>query len=1073
MKMKKHKTWYFLTQLCIHLNFVHLAGDNSFEVDSLNCTGDGFFMCQRGGVDVCHNAIHMCDGIVHCDDVADEAKCGTLGNCPDSQFECRFRGRNTCLNKEKHQCDGIFHCDDASDESPSVCANCTKPGLTMCRDGSRCIHTDINVCKGIPTCADGSDESDEYSNCEVCLQNDTVPCPGFPGNCARVCDGYPTCPDRWDEMLSTCEAYNMTCSDYRCNDSSMCLHKELLCDAGNDCYSGEDEAAEHCKDKCQSLQSNLTSDKAPFPCDQGSCIMREQACSAQKQPLCKDGTDMSFEVCNGKCYTEYPAKVDPYRWPCADESKCILRTSVCNAKRDCPDGSDEGDDCPWYVRLNLVFTLLIGLAATLQSVLLHFLFSAWSRSLTEAVQSSPTEFPSLDTQIPSDSIWAARWLRGGKHTFRERLTRTRTRTAVPFLRPAAHSSSSTPSFLLHPALSDISGQNWSWQKVGEELRIEVIVFNRDNRYLLGLLSSIEAQDAHPGNVHEMFKGFFSHLESRGHTQEAVMFSVRQSIGHHNFANLMLTGTKGPPSSLVGKVYQLKLWLKELEGRGKIGFVCFFILNTLLSCISPFFIYLDNVKDFALLLILRGTVQRQHLVCPDLGSCHDASQAEKNLLDALLVTVSVSLVTTSLHAFHHRRHFFATNPVLDIVLFVSSPLLPGIYHMQLAAVSHALERERKDITNLEYQSRKQHIEKLTDIIQQSKSVEVGLESITQIFILCGLATFAPFVFKAPSGQTYSYFYGVAELVLKGNAPLFVATILMSFLGPCFFYVNNENHKKKESFNMGTKLVLLLKNVFFLLARQGAIISAIFIPIISQWDMFAQNVGVDAVNFLDLKVFEKEFGDHFSSGLQSLSDEIWIHSAWFICFFVLHLFVVVTNAVLCSPAFGASHMIERWQHLLSSFWLPLPFTSIREVNRGEEKPELWFLIAFHSFENTALLLASRWCYLPAYPPGLLVVQITLLAVNLVVAMLSSCKKELLKGAYLIRLYLVALVLFNVATILVPIQGVENGLLIIDICIITLNTLGVAASVLYTNRIELYADLPQILHNLPSFGPEVRLT
>ena len=394
-------------------------------------------------------------------------------------------------------------------------------------------------------------------------------------------------------------------------------------------------------------------------------------------------------------------------------------------------------------------------------------------------------------------------------------------------------------------------------------------------------------------------------------------------------------------------------------------------------------------------------------------------------------------------------------------------------MQLAAVSHALEREKKEITNLEYQSRKQHIEKLTDIIQQSKSVEVGLESITQIFILCGLATFAPFVFKAPSGQTYSYFYGVAELVLKGNAPLFVATILMSFLGPCFFYVNNENHKKKESFNMGTKLVLLLKNVFFLLARQGAIISAIFIPIISQWDMFAQNLGVDAVNFLDLKVFEKEFGDHFSGGLQSLSEEVWIHSAWFICFFVLHLFVVVTNAVLCSAAFGASHMIERWQHLLSSFWLPLPFTSIREVNRGDEKPELWFLIALHTFENTLLLLASRWCYLPAYPPGLLVVQITLLAVNLVVAMLSSCKKELLKGAYLIRLYLVALVLLNVATILVPIQGVENGLLSIDICIITLNTLGVAASVLYTNRIELYADLPQILHNLPSFGPEVRLT
>ena len=41
---------------------------------------------------------------------------------------------------------------------------------------------------------------------------------------------------------------------------------------------------------------------------------------------------------------------------------------------------------------------------------------------------------------------------------------------------------------------------------------------------------------------------------------------------------------------------------------------------------------------------------------------------------------------------------------------------------------------------------------------------------------------------------------------------------------------------------------------------------------------------------------------------------------------------------------------------------------------------------------------------------------------------------------KIYLLALLLLNVATILVPIQGVENGLLVIDICIITLNTLGV---------------------------------
>ena len=101
------------------------------------------------------------------------------------------------------------------------------------------------------------------------------------------------------------------------------------------------------------------------------------------------------------------------------------------------------------------------------------------------------------------------------------------------------------------------------------------------------------------------------------------------------------------------------------------------------------------------------------------------------------------------------------------------------------MNETLEKEKKDLTNVEYQTRKQHIEKLRGIVLQSKSIEVGLEAISQIFILCGLATFYSYVFKAPSGQTYSYFYGVAFLVLKGNALFFIGSIFISFLGPCWF------------------------------------------------------------------------------------------------------------------------------------------------------------------------------------------------------------------------------------------------------------------------------------------------
>ena len=242
------------------------------------------------------------------------------------------------------------------------------------------------------------------------------------------------------------------------------------------------------------------------------------------------------------------------------------------------------------------------------------------------------------------------------------------------------------------------------------------------------------------------------------------------------------------------------------------------------------------------------------------------------------------------------------------------------------------------------------------------------------------------------------------------------------------------------------------------------------------MFVGHGGVNAVKLLDLKVIEKEFGDYFRSGLQSVSDEVSRHSIWFVGFVVFHLFVVVTNVFLCSPKFGSSHMSERWQHLLASFWLPLPYLSRREVDGGEEKHELWFLIALHTFENTALLLVSRWCFLsafPAYPPALLVVQIAFLAVNMVVAMFSCCKRQLFNGGCFLWFYLLALVLLNVAIILVPKPGLENGFFVIDIVTMTLNTLAVAVSVFYTSSLELYADLPHILHNLPSYGPEVRLT
>merc|ERR1719234_886240 len=395
--------------------------------------------------------------------------------------------------------------------------------------------------------------------------------------------------------------------------------------------------------------------------------------------------------------------------------------------------------------------------------------------------------------------------------------------------------------------------------------------------------------------------------------------MMQAIGHHRLAHLAL---KGPPNFLDRKVYQLRKWMEHVEGKNKLWSASISTIQTLSSCVTPFLLFLDYVKDPVLLLILRGTVQRLEEGCNSLtnisasDSCLAASQAEKNLLDALFITLSVSIITTSLHAFHQRNHFFKTNCMFDFLLFISSPLLPAIYHLQIVSKSRNLDAEKKSMANTEYQNRKQHIAKLTDALQQSKAIEVGLEAITQILVLCGLATFAPFAFKAPSGQSYSYFFGVALLVLKGNAPLFCASILISFICPCFFYVNNENHKKKESLSGSRKVVLLLRNFFFLIARLGTFIMSLFLPVISQWNIFVANEGVDASLRLDLTLIELEFSRHFSVGLEGLSDQIGRNCKAFLFFFLFHLLIVATHAVLRSPKFGSSTMKERLLHLVSS-------------------------------------------------------------------------------------------------------------------------------------------------------------
>ena len=106
-----------------------------------------------------------------------------------------------------------------------------------------------------------------------------------------------------------------------------------------------------------------------------------------------------------------------------------------------------------------------------------------------------------------------------------------------------------PSFLLHPALSDMDNQAWNWQEVGDQLRLEEVFFNRDPQVLFGFLNHIEAQNTHPDNIYSALEGFYDYLTARGYDRTAVAISMRQTIGHHRLAHMALKRKPRKPLEL--------------------------------------------------------------------------------------------------------------------------------------------------------------------------------------------------------------------------------------------------------------------------------------------------------------------------------------------------------------------------------------------------------------------------------------------------------------------------------------------------------------------------------------------
>ena len=257
--------------------------------------------------------------------------------------------------------------------------------------------------------------------------------------------------------------------------------------------------------------------------------------------------------------------------------------------------------------------------------------------------------------------------------------------------------------------------------------------------------------------------------------------------------------------------------------------------------------------------------------------------------------------------------------------------------------------------------------------------------------------------------------MAIVVLKGNYILVYGSLTLSFLSPCLFYVNRTNVLRHESLNMSRKLVLMARNVLFFLVRVLAITSAIFIPVIKNWGAFIKNRGIDASSNLGDWRFHLKSQEYFSKELDKVTGEIRINALFFGLLLFIHFTLVAVYGYIRSATFCKGSIKEQAIYLVSTFSLPLPFLTIKGVDKGEEKEELWFLVALHSLENFLIVLASRLVYTHnSYPLEIIVFDCGLVLVNI---------------------------------------------------------LAVSVSVLYVTKLELYAGLPRdIPSSLPSYGLEV---
>ncbi|XP_059108788.1 low-density lipoprotein receptor-related protein 1B-like [Peromyscus eremicus] len=182
---------------------------------------------------------------------------------------------------------------------------------------------------------DYGDRSDEVGCVHSCF-DDQFRCPSgrcIPGHWA--CDGDSDCGDFSDETQVNCTKSDVhspagcTGNEFQCRPDGNCIPDLWRCDGEKDCEDGSDEKG------CNGTV-RLCDHKTKFSCrSPGRCINNAWVCDRDVD--CEDQSDE--EDCDSFL-------CGPPKYPCAnDTSVCLQPEKLCNGRRDCPDGSDEGDLC--------------------------------------------------------------------------------------------------------------------------------------------------------------------------------------------------------------------------------------------------------------------------------------------------------------------------------------------------------------------------------------------------------------------------------------------------------------------------------------------------------------------------------------------------------------------------------------------------------------------------------------------------------------------------------------------------------------------------------------------------------